>query len=395
MRRSVAAILLSVAAVLPAGAGSPWPRHVIDGSSRGADGVRLADFDGDGQLDIVTGWEEAGIIRLYFHPGIAHVTQPWPQVTVGVGSSPEDAVAIDLDRDGRLDILSCHEGRSRRVLVHWNRTPESARSPAAQRRALLDPAAWQSEEIEALRGHLWMFATPVPLATGEPAVAVASKGADASITLVRWPVGQPVTLAAARTTRLREAGWIMSLVSRDMDGDGDADLVYSDRKGPRRGVGWLEHPQQEGEVWHDHPIGGGQEEVLFLDADPARVLVATRGGRWLDFIRQDAEDWEVHPRPNPPQVTYGKAIRRLPAAARGGSAGLILTANTHAVAAERQQPGVWWLPRRGPPEPIDTPPGGKFDRIECLDLDGDGDADVLTCEERKNLGVIWYENPGH
>ena len=28
-----------------------------------------------------------------------------------------------------------------------------------------------------------------------------------------------------------------------------------------------------------------------------------------------------------------------------------------------------------------------------LDLDADGDRDVVTCEERDNLGVIWYENP--
>ena len=37
--------------------------------------------------------------------------------------------------------------------------------------------------------------------------------------------------------------------------------------------------------------------------------------------------------------------------------------------------------------------GVKFDRIEMLDLDGDGDRDMLTCEERDRLGVIWYENP--
>jgi hypothetical protein len=37
--------------------------------------------------------------------------------------------------------------------------------------------------------------------------------------------------------------------------------------------------------------------------------------------------------------------------------------------------------------------GIKFDRIELLDLDLDGDLDVITCEERDNLGVIWYENP--
>ena len=37
--------------------------------------------------------------------------------------------------------------------------------------------------------------------------------------------------------------------------------------------------------------------------------------------------------------------------------------------------------------------GIKFDLIQLIDLDGDGDLDVLTCEERDNLGVIWYENP--
>ena len=37
--------------------------------------------------------------------------------------------------------------------------------------------------------------------------------------------------------------------------------------------------------------------------------------------------------------------------------------------------------------------GVKFDRIELVDLDGDSDLDLMTCEERDNLGVIWYENP--
>ena len=37
--------------------------------------------------------------------------------------------------------------------------------------------------------------------------------------------------------------------------------------------------------------------------------------------------------------------------------------------------------------------GTKFDLVELLDVDADGDLDVLTCEEGENLGVIWYENP--
>ena len=47
---------------------------------------------------------------------------------------------------------------------------------------------------------------------------------------------------------------------------------------------------------------------------------------------------------------------------------------------------------------LSGPKGIKFDRIELLDIDGDGDLDVLTCEENygtnsQGLGVIWYENP--
>ena len=42
---------------------------------------------------------------------------------------------------------------------------------------------------------------------------------------------------------------------------------------------------------------------------------------------------------------------------------------------------------------ISGPEGGKYDLVELLDLDGDKDLDVITCEERRNLGVVWYENP--
>jgi hypothetical protein len=68
--------------------------------------------------------------------------------------------------------------------------------------------------------------------------------------------------------------------------------------------------------------------------------------------------------------------------------------------ASGDKSGVRWLSyKRSPFEPvwqdheISGPKGVKFDRIELLDLDDDGDMDVITCEERDNLGVIWYENP--
>jgi len=49
--------------------------------------------------------------------------------------------------------------------------------------------------------------------------------------------------------------------------------------------------------------------------------------------------------------------------------------------------GGWLQHRLGGPE------GVKFDHLKLLDLDGDGDLDILTCEESDGLGVFWYENP--
>jgi hypothetical protein len=54
---------------------------------------------------------------------------------------------------------------------------------------------------------------------------------------------------------------------------------------------------------------------------------------------------------------------------------------------ERRADGGWWQ------WSLAGAPGVKFDLLQLLDLDGDGDLDVLTCEEADGLGVVWYENP--
>ena len=74
----------------------PWKMHIIDNTSRGADGVRLEDVNKDGLPDIATGWEEGGVIRIYLNPGPKKARQPWPHTEIGKVKSPEDAVFADL-----------------------------------------------------------------------------------------------------------------------------------------------------------------------------------------------------------------------------------------------------------------------------------------------------------
>ena len=105
-------------ALSAAPSGTPWTMHTIDNGSEGADGVRLADMNGDGLPDIATGWEEGGSIRVYLNPGTEKAKAPWPQIVVGSVGSPEDAVMGDMDGDGAVDVVSCSEGKTEQIWFH-------------------------------------------------------------------------------------------------------------------------------------------------------------------------------------------------------------------------------------------------------------------------------------
>lgn len=384
--------------------GEPWRRHTIDDGSRGADGVKLADVNGDGLPDVTTGWEEGGITRVYVHPGRATVREPWPAVTVGRAPNVEDAVLADLDGDGRIDVVSCCEGRTRTVFVHW-----APREP----RRYLDPAAWKTEPLPASRGRMqWMYAMPMDVdGRGGVDLVAGGKNQGAQVGWFEAPA-DPRRLDAWQWHPMGQAGWIMSLEPADVDGDGDLDVLLSDRKGPLRGCRWLENPgpgPKQAGPWKIRFIGGREDEVMFLawadlDKDGAREVVAATTGPWVKWFRRgrDADSWAPHAVRMPAGVGTGKAVAAGDVD-RDGRPDLVVTCER----ARDDRSGVFWLSfSRVPTETtwtaheISGPRGIKFDRIELVDLDGDGDLDVLTCEEaeprdrgRQGLGVFWYENP--
>jgi len=275
--RSILVLLLVALGAGPARGAAPWPRHTIDDSSRGADGVRLADVNADGRPDIVTGWEEGGITRVYLNPGPAKANQKWPAVTVGKTPSVEDAVFSDLDGDGNADVITCCEGRTRTMFVHW--------APKEKSRRLM-PDAWKTEAIPSSKGAMmWMFAVPCQIdGKRGPDLVAAGKGKGAQLGWFEAPE-TPRNLADWKWHPLLDVGWIMSLVLTDMDDDGDRDILATDRKGKTRGVFWLENPGPGpalAKPWPRHDIGGAGREVMFLacadlDGDGLRdVLVATK-----------------------------------------------------------------------------------------------------------------------
>jgi hypothetical protein len=392
--------LMALAAIpaLAAAAGH-WQRHAIDNTSKGADGVRLADVNGDGLPDIATGWEEGGSIRVYLNPGPGKARQPWPRVVVGSVRSPEDAVLADLDGDGALDVVSSCEGKERSIFVHW--APRN-------RRDILSAGAWRAEFLpEARSAAQWMFAVPVQL-DGKHGLDLAA-GAKNDGAHVGWfeAPAKPRDLGSWKWHPLRPAGWIMSLIASDMDGDGDPDLLFSDRKGPRSGVFWLDNPgpgPAQARPWPEHRVGGQGAEVMFLDTADLDgdglqdVLTAAKPRHVLVHRRRTSAGraWETRSIGLPETAGTAKSVR---AGDIDGDGRLDLVFSCEGAVAEKA--GVMWLSQRTAvggaewqPHDISGPQGVKYDLIELVDLDGDGDLDVLTCEETDNLGVIWYENPG-
>lgn len=369
----------------------PWERHTIDSSSRGADGVRTADVNGDGSLDITTGWEEGGVIRVYFNPGSQASKQPWPAVTVGNVKSPEDAVFGDIDRDGAVDVVSSCEGKTRKIFIHW--APPKAAD-------YLQSEAWRTDKIPCADiDQMWMFCLPMQV-DGQFGIdlIVGSKGTNASVGWLEAPEN-PRDVAAWKYHRLYDANWIMSLIARDMDGDGDQDILASDRKGSNRGVLWLENPGSENaadaQQWKTHRLGAADREVMFLavgskSSDFPNSVFATCRNNGIAMLVPPS--WALTNIPMPENCGTGKGVA-VADLNLDGSTDVVFTCEN----ANGRKSGVRWLSRgssgKWRDQEISGPEGIKFDRIELLDLDQDGDLDLVTCEERANLGVIWYENP--
>lgn len=388
----MAAVASDEAALAP---GKPWARHAIDDTSRGADGVKLGDINRDGLPDITTAWEEGGVVRVYLNPGAAKSREPWPRVTVGEVSNGEEAIFADLDGDGRLEVVSGTEGKTK--TLYWHRFTGAANE-------LLKSERWRTDAFPvADHTQMWMQAVPMDLdGLNGIDLLVASKNKGAAIGWLQSPTNAD-DLAAWKYHQLRDAGWLMSVMPDDIDCDGDADAVFSDRKGSRSGVFWLENPgskaNQQRAPWNEHAIGAEGKQVMFIDIGDAngdgRADIAA-AAKPLDvylWLRKTEGGWDEHVlHLDGANLGDAKAVKI--ADVNGDSLPDVLFTCEN---AKGDLEGIVWLEqqRNGPwrQHTLGGPEGLKYDLMETLDLDGDGDLDVLTCEERDQLGVIWYENP--
>jgi len=382
-----------------------WKRHTIDDSSFGPDGTRLADINGDGLLDITTPWEQGGVVRVYINPGKEKVKDYWPAVTVGEVGDPEDSFFIDLDGDGNADVLA---GSLSDNKVAWF---ENLMCPCTSKFCTVaDGSIFNTTNLDASGCDL-STAITLDLSNGPPKQYAA---------LGWFEVPENARdMKSWRWHPLLPGGWFMTLRPSDIDKDGDLDILATDRKGSGRGALWLENPgaaQASSGVWKEHRIGAVNEyealhnTIVDLDKDGLEdVIVAVKGGsiRYHRRVSQSPLKWETHMIEIPPGAAGAKALQ-VADINLDGQVDLVVVCE-HATDGKI---GTFWLSYKQEPSEshwtatsISGPEGFINDLVELIDLDHDGDLDVLTVEEKgpylakgykgKELGVIWYENPAH
>jgi hypothetical protein len=294
------------------------------------------------------------------------------------------------------------------MFVHW---------APRDRARLLESTAWKTEAVPVTeKKAMWMFCSPAQI-DGRNGIdlAAVSKGRKPGEGVIGWleSPADPRDLARWRWRLIRTAGWVMGVETADMDGDGDKDVVVSERfDGARSGCFWLENPgpgeAQMGE-WKEHPIGVMGQDALFfclcdLDGDGLQdVCVGTHGlpeddsANTIHFLRRldrSGKSWAER------KINFPAGSALVKAVSAGDVDGDGRTDLVASFIKAQGKPGLMWLSHDGSAftgrwtaHELSGVDGVKHDLVALVDLDGDGDLDAITTEEVTNLGVIWYENP--
>lgn len=380
--------------------GKKWLVHSIelDPDDAGPDGIRMADVNKDGLMDIVTGWEEGDVSKIYLNPGFAAIKDPWPASNImtfylGHNFKPEDAFAADVDGDGHLDLISSSDGGSRRpqegrgIKIHFSNghyTSEAA-------------ADWQEMDLVTASTNMYTRFWDVNM-DGHADIVSGGKGG-----MLSWwqaPVSDKRIAANWIKHDVAPVAWVMSNIPYDVDGDGDMDIVYSDRQdNGGEGAFWFENPGA-GEVeksnsWTRREIAPTTHVMFMTIADVDRDGIK-------DFVMTDHNSVTYARRTNRKGIPEVNVIN-IPAKLEGWVKGINvanLDGDDDMEVLLAWKGSIGYLDHDGSPNDVNSWTlvdtcirANKFDNIFTFDMDGDGDLDALTTEENSGLGVVWFENP--
>ena len=347
-----------------------WRRHRIADLDQRAVFVSAGDLDGDGLTDIAAGqW-------WWRNPGLAAAA--WDQREFGAPLH-NLALVYDLDGDDDLDVLGTQGiGSSANAGFAWARNEGDGHFKIS-----MNVPNGRGDFLQGVAAARFTEAGPL-----EIALSWHQSGNGVQIlTVPRNPAEAPWTWRLLSSESQDE-----DLSAADIDGDGDVDLFL--------GTAWLENPSPSGLPWPLHTIGAASD-----GAPDRNRLVDIDGDGRLDAVvgREEGDELVWYRSPEDPRGPWTRAI--IASDVAGGfsldCADLDLDGDVDVVLGEhRGDPnrvlifenvdrGESWTPHgidAGPRHVIDHHNGTRL-----VDIDADGDLDIVSIGW--NNPTVWlYEN---
>lgn len=374
-----------LAAVATAVAAKPpeFEMHRVGNYRSEACGV--GDFDNDGKLDIVAG-------------PFVYLAPKWETVKIRKlrGSVDEQGngymydfmnLPLDVDGDGRLDVVSCswHEKRS-----VWFRNIG------------LDGALWPETVVEINgnfeHGDLWDIDND-----GKPDEILPGVRGTVWYEVATQPDGKSGIAKYTVSDKVR----IWGVGAGDVNGDGRADVLrpgaWYEAPADPRGGDWKEHPLALGSLEEDKPDHTPQILVYDVNADGLNDIITSSAHRygifWYQQIRRGTElSWRQHVIDQSWSQAHSLTLADLD---DDGDLDLVtgkrFKAHNGRDPGGNDPPGVYWYKLERGANPVWTKHVVSFDQgvgsgmnAPVVDLDGDGDLDIVVTG--KWGGPVWFEN---
>jgi len=214
---------VSIFAYRPAQGGFATEPMVIgdDGSLAAPAWITTGDFDGDGRLDLATCNSTGNDVAVFKQLGGASYSSPSPDLVLGnaIYTSDPQGIAIgDLDGDGDLDLVSANEGASELAIFEQQSPAVFASKPAATLGSSADTPGVHAVAAADLDGD------------GRLDLVSANRGGGTLSLFYQDALGE-FPEAADRVIGGGTLGSPTSLATGDFDGDGRADVASANASG--------------------------------------------------------------------------------------------------------------------------------------------------------------------
>lgn len=282
-------------------AGVLWNRHVITTDLPGAYDVALGDFDRDGDLDVAASSWVLGNQFAWFENDGTPADGPWKKHMIEKDVAETRTMrAADFDGDGDLDLLGTGR-KSNEVTWFENRPPAkgaaSAAGPVAWTKHLIDatskcPAHGNPADMDGDGDLDVVMALGFYYRPGSNDPAASEKQEDNQIVWYENN-GRPAEGPWKKHVIGPRFDDAFEAVAGDLDGDGDIDVAATSWRNPGR-LAWFENPGDPRKEWTRHLLktnwrSANQVILADLNGDGRLdiVVCAERGSLELRWWRNE------------------------------------------------------------------------------------------------------------